>query len=124
MKQWWNLFGYTIGFGALGVAAGVGIGWISLLSYPLAAAMGLFVSRHADRPGPGAKRALGIGLIGIALAVPLSVLVIAGLRSGIIGVPVGIALWLTSLRLAAPWFALVVVAICGYLVGAVGSVLL
>lgn len=124
MKHRRNLFGYTIGFGALGVAAGVGSGWLSLFSYPLAAAIGVLISRHADRPGPDAKRALGIGLIGVILAIPLSVFVAAGLLAGIIGVPVGIALWLTSLRLAASWFALVIVAICGYLVGAVGSTLL
>jgi hypothetical protein len=123
MKRWRNLFGYTIGFGALGVAAGIGDGWLSLLSYPFAAAMGALISLHVDR-GPDAKRALGTGLIGIALAVPLSVFVAAGLLAGIIGVPVGIALWTTSLRFAAPWFALAVVTICGYLVAAVGTVLL
>lgn len=125
MRRWQlrNLFGYTVGFGALGVAAGVGDGWLSLLSYPLAAAVGVLVSLHADRPGPGAKRALGTGLIGIVLGSALSILIAAGLFAGILGIPVGIALWLTSLRLAAPLFALVVATICGFIVAAIGSIL-
>lgn len=122
--QWRNLFGYAVGFGALCVAAGVGDGWLSLLSYPLAAAMGVLVSLHADRPGPGAKRALGTGLIGIVLGIVLSILIAAGLFAGILGAPIGIALWLTSLRLAAPLFAIAVVTICGFIVTAIGSALL
>jgi hypothetical protein len=123
MRRWRSLFGYTVGFGALGVAAGVGVGWISVLSYLLAAAMGVLIAQYADRPGPETRRAIGTGLIGITLGAFLSLLVVAGVLAGVNEIPVDIAVWRTSLQLAIPWFGLGAVAISGYFGTAISSAL-
>lgn len=124
MRRWWRLFGYTVSFGALGIAAGVGVGWLSVLSYPLAAAMGVCIAQYTDRPGSDGQRALGTGIIGIVLGALLSVLVVAGVLTGVNEIPVDIAVWLTSLRLAIPWFAITAVAVSGFFAAAIGSALL
>lgn len=114
-----DVFGYAVGFCALGIAAGVASGWLATLSYPLAAAMGIVMALQTNRPG--GRQALETGLVGASVGVLLSVLVAAGVRVAILHIPVGVALWLTSLRFALPWFGLAVTTISGFLVGAVAS---